>query len=279
MPPPQTVLITGCSSGIGRATAVELAARGHRVFATARKRVAIADLAARGMKTLALDVTDPEAVAAAVAEVLREAGRVDALVNNAGYGQYGAVEDVTAAEWRAQYDVNVFGALAMIQAVLPAMREAGAGTIVNVSSVAGKIAIPFAAPYCSSKHALEAISDSLRLEVASFGVRVVIIEPGPIGTKFGERARAGVSKLLGRPGPYAPFYRGAERAMDTDFAAGRLPPEAVAKAIADAIESRRPKTRYPLTRMAKTFIPLKRFSTDRMLDRQMARSLGIKKTK
>ncbi len=254
-----------------------MASRGHRVFATARRRVAVADLAAKGMRTLALDVTDPESVAAAVAEVLREARHVDALVNNAGYGQYGAVEDVSAAEWRAQFDVNVFGAIAMIQAILPAMREDGRGTIVNVSSVAGKIPIPFAAPYCSSKHALEAISDSLRLEVAPFGIRVVIIEPGPIGTKFGERARTGVAKLLGRPGPYAAFYRGAERAMDTDFAAGRLPPEAVAKVIADAIESPRPKTRYPLTRMAKTFIPLKRFSTDRMLDRQMARSLGLPK--
>jgi NAD(P)-dependent dehydrogenase (short-subunit alcohol dehydrogenase family) len=274
----QVVLVTGCSTGIGRATVLEAAGRGHVVFATARNPAAIDDLSGReNVRTLPLDVTDPASIASALRSVAADAGRLDAVVNNAGYGQYGAVEEVSPEEWRAQYEVNVFGAVAVIRAALPALREAGGGTIVNVSSIAGKISIPFAAPYCSSKHALEAISDALRLEVAPFGVRVVVIEPGPIGTEFGARARASVERFLRRPGPYASIYGNAERAMNTDFAAGMLPPENVARVIVNAIESPRPKTRYKITRMARTFIPMKRVLSDRMLDRQMRRSLGIKK--
>jgi len=278
MPPRQVVLVTGCSTGIGRATVLEASGRGHFVFATARDPAAVADLGRReNVRALRVDVTDPDSIAAAVGTVAAEGGRLDALVNNAGYGQYGAVEEVSPEEWRAQFDVNVFGSVAVIRAALPEMRKAGGGTIVNVSSIAGKISIPFAAPYCSSKHALEAISDALRIEVAPFGVRVVVVEPGPIGTEFGARARASVERFLRGPGPYAAIYGHAEKAMNTDFAAGMLPPESVARVIVDAIESPRPKTRYKITRMAKTYIPLKRVLTDRMLDRQMRRSLGIKK--
>ena len=229
------------------------------------------------VRALRLDVTDPASISAAIGSAAAEAGRLDALVNNAGYGQYGAVEDVPAEEWRAQFEVNVFGAVAMIRAVLPEMR-AGGGTIVNVSSVAGRIAIPFAAPYCASKHALEAISDALRVEVAPFHVRVVLVEPGPIATKFGDRARASVERFSRGPGPVFRVLPGTPSARWTrTFQAGRLPPERVARVIVDAIESPRPKTRYNITRMARTFIPLKRVLTDRMLDRQMRRSLGIKK--
>ncbi|MDQ6891456.1 MAG: SDR family oxidoreductase [Acidobacteriota bacterium] len=278
MPARQVVLVTGCSTGIGRATVLEAAGRGHFIFATARDPEAIADLGRReNVRTLRLDVTDPASIAAAVGSAVAEAGRLDVLVNNAGYGQYGAVEEVSPEEWRAQFEVNVFGSVAVIRAALPEMRKAEGGTIVNVSSIAGKISIPFAAPYCSSKHALEAISDALRIEVAPFGVRVVVVEPGPIGTQFGARARASVERFLKGPGPYAAIYGHAEKAMNTDFAAGMLPPESVARVIVDAFESPRPKTRYKITRMARTLIPLKRVLTDRMLDRQMRRSLGIKK--
>jgi len=278
MPGRQVVLITGCSTGIGRATVLEAAGRGHFVFATARNPGSMADLAGReNIRIAALDVTDPASIADAVRRVVAEGGRLDALVNNAGYGQYGAVEEVSPQEWRAQFDVNVFGSVGMIQACLPAMRQNGGGTIVNVSSIAGKIPIPFAAPYCSSKHALEAISDALRIEVAPFGVRVVIVQPGPIGSNFGARARASVERFLKRPGPYKEIYGGAEKAMNTDFAAGMLPAESVARVIVRAIESPRPKTRYKITRMAKTFIPLKRILPDRVFDRQMRRSLGIRK--
>ncbi len=276
MPSERVILITGCSSGIGRATAIEAAARGHRVFATARNPETLRDLESRGqIRTLALDVTDAASIRDAVAAVLAEAGHLDALVNNAGYGQYGAAEDVTAEEWRRQFDVNLFGAIEVARAVLPAMREKRRGTIVNVSSVAGKIAIPFAAPYCASKHALEAFSDALRVEVAPFRVRVAVIEAGPIETRFGDRARAGVARLLASPGPYSPFYRNAERAMDTDFQAGKLPPEAVARVILKAIESENPKTRYRITRLARALILLRRFLPDRFFDRRMKKVLKL----
>lgn len=276
MPAPLAILITGCSSGIGRATAIEAAGRGHSVFATARTRESLADLAARdGVHALALDVTDASSIRAAVASALERAGRLDALVNNAGYGQYGAVEDVSAEEWRRQFDVNLFGAVEAARAVLPAMRQARSGTIVNVSSVGGKIAIPFAAPYCASKHALEALSDCLRVEVAPFGIRVVVVEAGPISTRFTERARETVARMLTRPGPYSPFYPDAERAMDTDFQAGSLPPAAVARVIVRAIESDRPKTRYRITPMARVLIPLRRLLPDRYFDRRMKKALRL----
>ena len=276
MPSERVILITGCSSGIGRATAIEAAARGHRVFATARNPETLRDLESRGqIRTLALDVTDAASIRDAVASVLAEAGQVDALVNNAGYGQYGAAEDVTAEEWKRQFDVNLFGAIEAARAVLPAMREKRRGTIVNVSSVAGKIAIPFAAPYCASKHALEAFSDALRIEVAPFGIRVAVIEAGPIETRFGDRARASVARLIASPGPYSLFYRNAERAMDTDFQAGKLPPEAVARVVVEAIEAANPKTRYRITRLARALILLKRFLPDRFFDRRMKKVLKL----
>jgi len=234
--PSHAILVTGCSSGIGRATAVEASRRGHRVHATARDASSLEGIAGLpGVSVGVLDVTDPASVAAAVASAVAAMGRLDALVNNAGVAQYGAVEEVSANEWQDQFAVNVFGALEAIRAVLPAMRAAGGGTIVNVSSVGGRIAIPFAAPYCSSKHALEAISDCLRIEVEGFGVRVVVVEPGPIETQYAAKARASVEPKLRKPGPYADIYRHAEKAMDGEFQAGRLPPEEVAKVIVVAI--------------------------------------------
>lgn len=273
---PLAVLVTGCSSGIGKATALEAASRGHEVFATARSRESLEELERHpGIHALALDVTDAASIRAAVAAALERSGRVDALVNNAGYGQYGAVEDVTPDQWRRQFEVNLFGAIEATRAVLPAMRERRRGTIVNVSSVGGKIAIPFAAPYCASKHALEAVSDALRVEVAPFGIRVVVIEAGPIASRFSERARAGVERLLAGSGPYSPFYRNAERAMDTDFQAGSLPAEAVGRVVVRAIESPNPRTRYRITRMAKILIPLRRLLPDRFVDRRMKKTLKL----
>ena len=269
------ILLTGCSSGIGRASALALAARGHRVFATARKKDDLAALERDGLTALPLDVTDPATIAAAVEAVLSRAGRLDVLVNNAGYPQYGSVEEVTLAQWRAQFDVNLFGTLAVTQAVLPAMRKQQSGRIINVSSVAGKLGIPFAAPYCASKHALEAMSDALRVEVSPFGIRVVLIEPGPVETRFGERARSGVASLLSRPGPYQELYKLAERAMNVDFQRGNLPAEAVAKVIVQASESASPRTRYTVGIMARAYIALRRALPDRWLDAQMRRTLRM----
>ncbi|MDQ5858892.1 MAG: SDR family oxidoreductase [Acidobacteriota bacterium] len=271
----QVILVTGCSSGIGRATALEAAERGHRVFASARRREDVADLSAKGIETLALDVTDPGSIGEAVREVLRSAERIDALVNNAGYGQYGAIEDVSLEEWRAQFEVNVFGAIAVLRAVLPAMRAARGGTVVNVSSVAGRVAIPFAGPYSASKHALEAISDALRVEVSPWGIRVVLVEPGPISTRFGDRTRQATARILAVPGPYSRFYGDAERASNKQFQMGKRGPEAVARVIVAAIESRRPKARYRITPLAKILVPLKALASDRFLDRRMKKMLRL----
>jgi NAD(P)-dependent dehydrogenase (short-subunit alcohol dehydrogenase family) len=273
--PGQVILVTGCSTGIGRATALEAAARGHRVFATARRAESVADLAAKGIGTLPLDVTNPASIGEAVRQVLRSADRIDALVNNAGYGQYGAIEDVSLEEWRAQFEVNVFGTIAVLRAVLPAMRAARGGTVVNVSSVAGRVAIPFAGPYSASKHALEAISDALRVEVSPWGIRVVLVEPGPISTRFGDRAREATARILGVPGPYSGFYEGAERASNREFQMGKRGPEAVARVILDAIEAKRPKTRYRVAPLARFLIPLKALASDRFLDRRMKKMLRL----
>ena len=270
----QVVLITGASSGIGLATAREAARRGHRVFAGLRRPTALEETG-RGVTPVAFDVTAPGAATAAVAEVLARAGRLDALVNNAGFAQYGAIEDVSAEAWRAQYDVTVFGAIEAIRAALPPMRAARGGTVVNVSSVGGRVTVPFAAPYCSAKHALESISDSLRVEVSVFGIRVVVVEPGPIDTRFDERAVAAVETILRQPGPYAPFYGGAEAAMKGDFQKSKLPPEAVARVIVRAIESEQPKTRYRVTAMSKLLIPLRALLPDRLADAAFRRSLKL----
>ena len=269
----QVILITGASSGIGLAVSREAARRGHRVFASARHPETLAG--ETGLRTLRLDVTEPGAAARAVAEILGLEGRLDALVNNAGYAQYGATEDVSAERWREQYDVAVFGAIETIRAALPALRAAGGGTIVNMSSVGGKVTVPFAAPYCSAKHALESISDSLRVELSPFGIRVVVVEPGPVDTRFDDRALFEVADILKRPGPYAPYYGDIEAAMKGAFAAGKVKAEVVARVVANAIESRRPKPRYRITSMSKLLIPLKALLPDRLMDAAFRRSLKL----
>src|SRR3954447_2297268 len=196
----RTVLITGCSSGIGRATAERLAGNGYTVYATARRPESIDDLAAKGCKTLALDVTDEESMKAAVAKV----GSVDALVNNAGYSQSGAAESVRMDDVRKQFETNVFGLLRMCQLVLPGMREQGFGRIVNISSMGGKLVFPGGGMYHATKFAVEALSDAMRFEVESFGVGVAIVEPGLIRTGFGDAA---VQSIQGgtEEGPYGNF--------------------------------------------------------------------------
>lgn len=272
----QVILVTGCSSGIGRATAIEAAARGHRVFASARNPNDLAELERPPrLEGLRLDVTDSSSIRAAIEQVASRAGRLDALVNNAGYAQYGAVEDVTEEQWRAQFDANLFGAIETTRAALPLMRRSGGGTLVMVSSVGGRLVIPFAAPYCVSKHALEALADALRVELSAFGIRTVVVEPGPIETRFDERARSLITPLLGRPGPYRELYAGAERAMDGDFQRGKRPASAVARVIIDAIESRRPRPRYRVTSMARTLIPLSRLLPSRWIDGLLRRTLRI----
>ena len=268
--PPLVFLVTGCSSGIGRAIAAEAHGEGHRVFATARNRDSLADLP--GVEALALDLTDSGSIRRAAEETVSRAGRIDVLVNNAGYGQMGTVEDVPVSKWKEEFDVNVFGAIELTQAVLPAMRRQGSGTVVMMGSIGGRISYPFGGPYCASKFALEAISDALRLEVRPFGIRVVLIEPGPIHTRFAETAESRAEPFAADPrSPYHASYANAFTLFRKETTAGALPPEAVARAVLRAVRRRSPPARVLVTTPAKIGALAKRILPDRWIDFGMRR--------
>jgi NAD(P)-dependent dehydrogenase (short-subunit alcohol dehydrogenase family) len=270
----RAVLITGCSSGIGHATADRLAAAGWRVYATARHPESIADLAERGCQTLALDVTDEGSMRDAVGAVEKAEGAVGVLVNNAGYSQSGAIEAVPMERVREQFETNVFGLLRMCQLALPAMRRQGWGRIVNVSSMGGRMTFPGGGAYHATKHAVEALSDAMRYEVRGFGVDVVVIEPGLIKTRFGETAAGSIGEPgePGEPGsdPYAPFNAAVGAATEGAYEGplSRLGggPEKVARAIERAISSRRPRTRYKVTPSAHLILAQRRLLPDRAWD-------------
>ena len=267
------VLITGCSTGIGRATAERLAGGGLTVYATARKLASIEDLKSAGCRTLALDVTDEESMRAGVAAIEEAEGSVGALVNNAGYSQSGAVETIPMDELRRQFETNVFGLVRMCQLVLPGMRKAGRGRIVNVSSMGGKLVFPGGGAYHGTKFAVEAISDAMRFEVRGFGVHVSIIEPGLIRTSFGETA---VGSVPQQDGPYAKFNTAVAantaRVYEGPLAKLGAGPDAVAKAIEKAVTSRRPRTRYPVTASARFFMAQHALLPDRGWDRVVGTS-------
>ena len=263
------VLITGCSTGIGRATAERLADDGWNVHATARRPESIEELAGRGMKTHALDVTDEGSMEAAVAEVERD-GPIGALVNNAGYSQSGAIETIPMSSVRKQFETNVFGLMRMCQLVLPGMRDAGSGRIVNLSSMGGKLTFPGGGVYHATKHAVEALSDALRFEVSGFGIDVVVLEPGLIVTDFGETAAGSLAEVE-EHGPYADFNADVARVTANAYTSGmaRLGagPEAVAAKIAGALSAGRPRTRYKITPSARVVMGMRRLMSDRMWDR------------
>jgi NAD(P)-dependent dehydrogenase (short-subunit alcohol dehydrogenase family) len=271
--PSKAVLITGCSTGIGRATAEHLAGKGWTVYATARRPESVADLEEKGCKTLALDVTDEASMSAAVAAVEQAEGAVGVLVNNAGYSQSGAVEDVPLDVVRRQFETNVFGLVRMCQLALPGMRRQGWGKIVNVSSMGGKLVFPGGGFYHATKFAVEAISDALRFEVRGFGVDVAIIEPGLIRTSFGDTAAHGVGEATSDDGPYAEFNAAVakETAEVYDGPLSRLGggPETVARAIEKAITRRRPKIRYAVTPSARMVLMTRRLLPDRGWDAMM----------
>ena len=271
----RTVIITGCSTGIGRATAARLGRRDDwTVYATARKPETLAELESAGCRTLALDVTDEASMVAAVDAVKAESGRIDALVNNAGYSQSGASETLDVDEVRRQFETNVFGLLRLSQLVLPTMREQRDGRIVNISSMGGKLVFPGGGAYHATKFAVEAFSDAMRFEVAGFGIKVVIIEPGLITTNFDQTAVGSMDLEAG--GPYAEFNRTVASATE-DIYKGPMkrlggPPEAVAKVIEKALTARRPRTRYTVTPSATMSIVGRRLMSDRMWDTAMRTS-------
>lgn len=274
----RVILITGCSSGIGYCVAHGLKTRGWRVFATARQAADVERLQAEGLESVCLDVRDALSIQSAVTEILaRTDGRLDALFNNAGYGQPGAVEDVSRDALREQFETNLFGALEVTNQVIPVMRRQGAGQILYNSSVLGLVAFPYRGAYVASKFALEGLADTLRLELAGTGIHVCLIEPGPILSRFRDNAHtayqrhiraanslhrekyAAMEARLLKEGPAAPFT---------------LPPEAVLKRVIHALESPRPRARYPVTTPTYLFAILKRWLPTAMLDAILRRAGG-----
>ncbi len=236
------VLITGCSTGIGRDLAARLTRSNYTVVATARRPETLDDLSAK--LKLPLDVTDAESIATAVHEVIQRYGRIDILVNNAGYAIRGAVEEVPEEIVRAMFDVNVYGVMRMVQAVVPHMRRQREGRIVNIGSVAGKLVLPVNGAYSATKFALEALSDAMRLELGLFGIQVVLIEPGNIRTNFAETAQAHAGKIFSNPdSPYRPLYEKYVRLM-TRMRNNDPGPEVVSAVVQQAIEAPEPRARY-----------------------------------
>jgi NAD(P)-dependent dehydrogenase (short-subunit alcohol dehydrogenase family) len=274
--PSKAVLITGCSSGIGRATAERLARSGWKVYATARRPETIAGLRDAGCETLALDVTDEQSMRAAVDTVEGAEGAVGVLVNNAGYSQSGAIETVPLEAVRRQFETNVFGLVRLTQMVLPRMRAQRWGRIVNVGSMGGRLSFPGGGHYHATKHALEAISDALRFELRGFGIDVILLEPGLITTEFGETATGSMSAVASSDDdPYARFNAtvGAvtKGAYDGPMRLLGGGPERVAKVIERSISRRNPPARITITPSAKLTIATRRLMTDRMWDAAMRR--------
>lgn len=267
---PKSVLITGCSSGIGRTTADMLKARGYRVFATARRAEDVAELAKAGFEALQLDLSQPDSIRRAVAQVLEKTGgTLYGLFNNGAYGQPGAVEDLSLEALKAQFETNFFGTHELTRLIIPVMRRQGEGRIIQNSSVLGFAAMKFRGAYNASKFALEGLTDTLRLELEGSGVKVCLIEPGPIESRFRDNAlkqyqahvnpagsphEATYETLVARlvkVGPAAPFTEG---------------PESVGRRVIHALEARRPKVRYHVTFPTTLFAVLKRILSDRAMD-------------
>jgi NAD(P)-dependent dehydrogenase (short-subunit alcohol dehydrogenase family) len=266
--PSDAVLITGCSTGIGAATAARLS-EDFTVYATARDVGTLRDLEAKGCRALHLDVTDEESMVAAVTQVEADKQSVGALVNNAGYSQSGALETLTMDSVRRQFETNVFGLLRLSQLVLPGMRRAGGGRIVNIGSMGGKLTFPGGGVYHATKYAVEALSDALRFEVQGFGVRVVLVEPGLIRTEFAKTAVASMDDA-DDPGVYERFNR-TVRSSTSGVYEGPLGalgggPETVAEAIHKALTARRPRARYSVTPSAKLALLQRRLSPDAVWD-------------
>ncbi len=269
-------IITGCSSGIGRATAILLAERGWRVFATARRLESVGDLAGVGQVTpLQLDVTDEASMTAAIDQVLALTGRIDALVNNAGYAEGGPLERASAKEIRGQFETNTFGPLRLVQLVMPATRSQGSGRVVNVSSINGRVAMPFIGLYSASKFALEALSDALRLEARPFGVHLVIVEPGAVRTDFAAAGHRRTERFATeQDSPYGRYFTGFDRLI-SGTARWSASPEAVAKVVHRALTAGRPKARYAATPMARLMLAAVPRFPDRLRDAVLSNLLGL----
>jgi short-subunit dehydrogenase len=259
------VLVTGASAGIGYATAKFLAENGYKVYGAARRTDRLNELGSVGVEPIAMDVTDDDAMINGIQQIIANEGRIDVLINNAGFGSYGAVEDVSIANAKYQLEVNVFGAARLIQLVLPYMRAQKTGKIVNISSIGGKIATPFGGWYHASKFALEGLSDSLRNEVKQFGVDVVVIEPGGIKSEWGGIASDSLAKTSGHTA-----YKNLAEGFSDAFKGTESknpPPIVIAQLIKKAIETKNPKARYSAGFLAKPSLMMRKLLSDKMMDK------------
>jgi NAD(P)-dependent dehydrogenase (short-subunit alcohol dehydrogenase family) len=273
----KVALVTGASSGIGTEVALALLRHGYLVHGAARRVERMKALEERGARVLPLDLTDEPSIEACASAVLELEGRLDVLVNSAGYGSYGAIEQVPLAEARRQFEVNLFGLARLTQLVLPTMRRQGLGHVVNVSSIGGKIFTPMGGWYHATKHALEGWSDVLRLEVEPFGVRVIIVEPGAIATEWGGIARDSLLAVSGQ----GPYQSQAHAFADLIARGGRFsgsPPRVVAETVMKAIKARRPRTRYAVGQGARALLLARALLPDRAYDGLMRRMLNVKES-
>lgn len=269
----KTVLVTGASAGIGKATAILLAQNGYNVYGAARRIEKMQELKNFGIKPISLDVTKEESLIACVELILKEAGNIDILINNAGSGYYGALEDMPISDARYQLDVNLFGVARLIQLVLPNMRKNNYGKIVNISSVSGKLSFPMGGWYSASKFAIEGLSDALRYEVKQFGIDVIVIELGGTKTEIAAIASEYLMRISGKT-VYKELANSVNNTIyDPKIVEGYPEPILIAKLVKQGIEARKPKTRYVSGTMMKLVLFLRRFLSDKMFDKMIISQL------
>ncbi len=273
----KTALVTGASSGIGEETARTLHKLGYTVYAAARRTDRLKQLTAIGIHSLTMDVTDDESMTSGIEQIIAETGRIDVLVNNAGYGSYGAIEDVSLDEARRQFEVNVFGLGRLTQLVLPHMRAQRSGTIINISSMGGRLTTPLGGWYHATKYAVEALSDALRMETAPFGIDVVVIEPGGIRTEWSGIAADHLEETA-EGSAYASQIKAVANSMRSESTNKRQsPPSVIADTVEKIVTARKPRTRYVVGFAAKPLVTLRRILPDRAFDRVISAALGVRR--
>ena len=273
----KTALVTGASSGIGEETARTLHKLGYTVYAAARRTDRLKQLTAVGIHALTMDVTDDESMSSGIEQIIAETGRIDVLVNNAGYGSYGAIEDVSLDEARRQFEVNVFGLGRLTQLVLPHMRAQRSGTIINISSMGGRLTTPLGGWYHATKYAVEALSDALRMETAPFGIDVVVIEPGGIRTEWSGIAADHLDETA-EGSAYASQIKAVANSMRSESTNKRQsPPSVIADTVEKIVTARKPRTRYVVGFAAKPLVTLRRILPDRAFDRVISAALGVRR--
>ncbi len=270
----KVILITGASSGMGKSAAFQLLQEGHIVYGAARRVDEMEDLRRAGAQIISLDLTQDESIESCIRRILTQENQIDVLINNAGYGSYGAVEEVPIGEARRQFEVNLFGLARITQLVLPGMRAQKSGRIINISSMGGRMYTPFGAWYHATKHALEGWSDSLRLELRDLGIKVVVIEPGVIQTPWSDIAVNHLIKTSGK-GPYAPSVRKFAEMLQELYGHRRAtPPDELGRLIAHAATISRPRTRYAKGFLAKPAMVLRYWLGDRLYDQLFWKQLN-----